>query len=154
MLATPHAVVGAALGVAVGDPVTAFLLGFASHFLGDRLPHTEPTTFYGKGPEFENQRLGWMIVDGVVMVAILAALLHAHPRGLAGFWGAAGGLGPDLLTNVPWLGDRLARYWGFRQFRTLHHWVHDNIPKSRWLLGAVTQLVALTISTAYLLTTR
>jgi len=154
MIAAPHAAIGAAIGVAVGDPVGGFVLGFVSHFLGDRTPHTESTTFYGKSPRLWKQRFRWFLVDAVATVALMGCLLWRHAHFHSAFWGMLGGLVPDLITNIPWLGDRLSPHWGFRQFRTFHHWTHCNLPKVQWKLGVMTQVIALAISVAYLLYTR
>lgn len=153
MLATPHATVGAAIGVASGDPLLGFVLGFVSHFLGDCLPHTEATTFYGKSRHYWRQRLIILAIDGTVMVAVLAPLLWNHPQRGVALWGFLGGIGPDLVTNIPFLGDRLKPYWGFRHFNAFHHWAHHNIPRDKWPLGVVTQVVVLCVTVSYLLLT-
>ena len=53
MLETPHALVGAALAVKIGNPLLSIPLAFLSHFVLDRIPHWNPhfyteTQKYGK----------------------------------------------------------------------------------------------------------
>lgn len=53
MLETPHALVGAAIAVKIGNPALAIPLAFASHFILEKIPHWNPhlnyeTEKYGK----------------------------------------------------------------------------------------------------------
>lgn len=53
VLETPHIAVGAAIGVAVANPILAIPLAFASHFILEKVPHWNPhlnteTQKYGK----------------------------------------------------------------------------------------------------------
>ena len=45
MLFTSHAIVGAAVGVAAGNPYYGFLGGIASHHVLDAIPHFDQGTF-------------------------------------------------------------------------------------------------------------
>jgi hypothetical protein len=42
MLETPHALVGAAIAVKLGNPALSIPLAFASHFILERVPHWNP----------------------------------------------------------------------------------------------------------------
>lgn len=53
MLETPHALVGAAIAVKIGNPILSIPLAFASHFVLEKVPHWNPhlnkeTEKYGK----------------------------------------------------------------------------------------------------------
>lgn len=53
MLETPHALVGAALAVKIGNPLLSIPLAFVSHFVLEKVPHWNPhlnheTEKYGK----------------------------------------------------------------------------------------------------------
>ncbi len=53
MLETPHALLGAAIAVKLGNPALSIPLAFASHFILERVPHWNPhlnaeTDKYGK----------------------------------------------------------------------------------------------------------
>ncbi|MBI3290547.1 hypothetical protein HYZ78_04080 [Candidatus Microgenomates bacterium] len=45
MVEIPHVLVGAAIAVKVGNPALALPLAFASHFVLDLLPHTNPSIY-------------------------------------------------------------------------------------------------------------
>jgi len=87
MLVTNHVLSGALIGGAVRRPVPAFLLGVASHFALDAVPH------WGK---WRNQRhfLCVAVPDGLAGLAAIGALAAVAPAGwrltvLAGMAGAA-----------------------------------------------------------------
>lgn len=42
---TTHAISGAALGMAIGNPGGAFIIGVISHLVLDYIPHTDQGTF-------------------------------------------------------------------------------------------------------------
>lgn len=63
MTATGHALVGAAIGAQIANPIVSLPLALISHFLGDKLPHWDVMTEKGKSwPRL----LGESAVDVVV----------------------------------------------------------------------------------------
>ena len=91
MLVTNHVLSGALIGGAVRRPVPAFLLGVASHFALDAVPH------WGK---WRNQRhfLRVAVPDGLAGLAAIGALAAVAPpeRRLAVLAGMAGAALPDI----------------------------------------------------------
>lgn len=98
MLITNHVLQGALLGRALGRPLPAFLLGVASHFAADALPH------WGDIDASVRDR-GFLVVavpDGLTGLLVMATLGAAAPTAarwpvLAGMLGAAL---PD--ADKPW----------------------------------------------------
>lgn len=160
MLAVPHIVFGAALGEAVSDlpgaGAVAFGIGWASHYFLDSIPHWE-RMFGPKGSEFSTETparewpkpyLVHAFVDLGLALLILAYLIWRVPHGEIFyqnpvFWGALGGLAPDLIDNVPFWNKILGRLPVIKQLRFVHRYMHiseaaqSHIPK---YMGLITQL--------------
>lgn len=87
MLVTNHVLSGAAIGAAARGPGQAFVLGVASHFALDAVPHW--------GDWRDHQHFMQVAVrDGIAGLALMGAITAAAPRGrrltvLAGMAGAA-----------------------------------------------------------------
>jgi hypothetical protein len=98
MLITNHVLSGALIGAAARRPVPAFVLGVASHFVLDTVPH------WGDWRD-ERQFLQVAVPDGLAGLATMGLCAAAAPRSawvsmLAGMAGAAL---PDL--------DKPSRLW-------------------------------------------
>lgn len=88
MVILPHATVGASLGLRAKGPVSAFLMGAASHFLLDAVPHADYPIEGKKGK---------MYLLGDAALAAGAVVLMSRKSKLAAF-GALGGIAPDLVS--------------------------------------------------------
>ena len=124
MLVTNHVLAGAALGRAVHRPVPAFLLGIASHFAMDAIPH------YGTRTDDHTEFMRLAVRDGLTGLATLAAIAVTHDRStrLAALAGAAGAALPDL--DKPYL-----ELVGRRPWPGLVNSFHDRIQSeshTRW----------------------
>jgi len=131
MVITPHALVGAALGRAAPGMGSAFLLGVASHYLLDAIPHDDYS------PEGSGGRVA-LLID-----AVLAGRLIIDGKGsLREVAGALGGITPDLIHQ---LHVRLAEGSRGRSVTALHERWHGFIhaprpPRPPW--GLLTQVAA------------
>jgi hypothetical protein len=91
MLVTNHVLSGAVIGAATRRIAPAFLLGIASHFALDAVPHwgdvDEPPTF-----------MQVAVLDGLTGLAMMGAMTALAPRGrrAAVLAGMAGAALPDL----------------------------------------------------------
>lgn len=96
MLVTNHVLSGAVIGAAVRRPVLALVLGVASHFVLDSVPH------WG---EFGNKMLRVAVPDGLAGLAAMGLMAAAAPRDrrVAVLAGMAGAAFPDL--------DKPSRLW-------------------------------------------
>lgn len=97
MMMTTHALFGAALGRLAGNRPAAFLLGVASHALGDVLPHNEFP----------------LKTDAPIAAATLALLCLRYGLTSAELAGALGGIAPDtehVPTFLGWSGEQQERF--------------------------------------------
>jgi hypothetical protein len=159
MILCTHAVVGAALASFLpSHPAAAFVVGFASHFALDAIPHWD----YPIKSRSVNPRIGApMVFDGALLrdavaigcdglVGILAALLlFASPASLwAILLGAVGAMLPDPLQFLH------ARFphEPLLSLQRFHRWAHTKRRIKDISLGVSTQaalvaiVVALTIA--------
>jgi Zn-dependent protease with chaperone function len=146
MILCTHAIAGAALASFVpSHPVTAFVAGFASHFILDAIPHWD----YPIRSRSVNPRIGApMTYDGAllrdmlsigsdgVLGIVLAVFLFASPTN---FWaillGAIGAMLPDPLQFVY---TRLP-YEPLRTLQRFHCWAHSKIQIKSPVRGAAMQ---------------
>ncbi len=130
MFMAVHAAVGAVAGNAVINPVTAFALGFFSHFFTDMVPHGDEKMYYGfKNGERVYRALLYVGLDAVATIIIVAFIFLKQdffsPVSVAA--GIAGSLLPDLVVGLAevlkpkgqrWLSRKLD---GFRRFHMSNH---------------------------------
>jgi hypothetical protein len=131
MLVTNHVLSGALIGAITRRPLPAFMLGVASHFVLDGMPH------WGKWRD-DRQFLRVAVPDGLTGLAAMAAFTAAAPPGRRAAV-AAGMLGAALPDA-----DKPAKMWfGFspwpRPVNQFHRWIQDEAPGrfSNELLSAV-----------------
>lgn len=171
MLAVPHLIFGAALGQAVselpGSGAIALGLGVLSHYFLDSIPHWERLVG-PKGSEFQTETplkewprsyLIQTVIDVVLAVLLLVYLLWRVPHGDAFwqspvFWGAIGGLLPDVIDNTPFWNRTIAQWPVFKQQRFFHRYMHiseasqEHMPR---YAGLLTQLAVFVLSAWLLL---
>jgi hypothetical protein len=146
MILTTHAVVGAAIASFVpSHPVTAFALGFASHFILDAIPHVDyPIRSRSVNPKigapmaFDRSLLQDVVTIGSdgLFGMLVSLLLFSSP---ANFWavlmGAVGAMFPDPLqfayTRFP--------YEPLRTLQRFHLWAHSTRKMDSVVLGIGTQ---------------
>jgi hypothetical protein len=100
MLVTNHVLSGALIGAAVNRPSAAFILGVASHFALDTVPH------WGAW-ESPRHFLRVAVPDGLTGLAAIAAFAVVSPpeRRLAVLAGMAGAALPDIdKPSLLWFG--------------------------------------------------
>lgn len=76
MMATSHAICGAAIAIAVKEPILALPLAFASHFICDALPHIGLDEYGGhnKKPRLFHRILA---TDSILLTLFIGFLLFA-----------------------------------------------------------------------------
>jgi len=125
MFLAVHAAVGAIAGSAVADHAAgAFILGVASHFFTDLIPHGDEAMYNGyKSGERVKRAILYVTVDAVATVALIAFFFAAndyfHPVSVA--MGIAGGLLPDILVGLAELSRPQGTRWLSRRLK----WVHQ-----------------------------
>ena len=97
MVATNHAVTGALLGLAIGNPLLAVPVAFASHFVLDAVPHYDP-------PGNESERIGakrfrvQLAADASLCFLLVVCLALTHPRHwVTAAFSAFAATSPDLF---------------------------------------------------------
>lgn len=113
MLTTPHAVVGAAIGALVVNPLLVIPAAIASHFLLDSVPHWQETL-----APYEPSKKTWIRIpiDLALAVSLVGLLAYWVPDRAGAVWlGAVMGNLPDLdviMIVMPQLKRGLLRkYW-------------------------------------------
>ena len=146
MLLTNHVLSGALIGAVVRRPVPAFVLGVASHFALDAVPHWGP--FPGR-----REFLRVAVPDGLTALAAMTALAAAAPppRRLALTAAMFGAALPDADKPVQLLFGRSPWPAAVGRF---HGRIQDEDPARFPFEAAVAGLLAATAATAVAATRR
>jgi len=135
----------------------AFGMGWISHYFLDSLPHWERLYKPQEDIDWNTQEptRSWprhifvqAIIDVLLSTLFIAYLVWRVPHGdhfwqNPVFWGAFGGVFPDLLDNVPFWNGLIGRWPFFKQERFVHQYLHvseaaqEHLPK---YLGLLTQV--------------
>ncbi len=131
MFVTTHAALGALVAEAFpGHPVLAFVLGMASHFITDIVPHGDTGLYKGYVAGSKVKRaVAYVVIDSVVAILFVLFLFNTHlfENRLSISLGIAGGVLPDLLVAV----YELFRVRGLKWFHRVHFFFH-NMVSGRW----------------------
>ncbi|MBU6141502.1 hypothetical protein KGO95_00080 [Patescibacteria group bacterium] len=156
MILATHAIIGGAIGKFFpNDPILAFTLGFASHFVADAIPHWHYPLFSAKidrNDPMKNDMLinKWFIVDlfniGVdCLLGIIVAVVFLHPQAaidsslISILAGALGAVVPDALQFVFWkLPDRV-----LRALQRFHLWIHSKTDIDAYHLSGIAMQAAI-----------
>jgi xanthine/uracil permease len=125
MFITTHAALGAlAAEVFPTHPALAFVLGMATHFLADIIPHGDGGLYKGYISGSKVKRaVAYVVIDGVVAIFFILFLFNTQvfENRLAISMGIAGGVLPDLLVGV----YEVTRVTGLRWFHRVHFFFHN-----------------------------
>lgn len=150
MFLTVHSATGALIGDSIGNPFFAFLLGMASHFLLDRIPHFDPSGY----EDFETKpirltRAGKKYVTivfidtffvGIFLLILFKKQQHPYPA----MFGALGTVAPDYLMGLA----KLTKNKWLLIYDSFHRRIHfdpKKIPVT-FISGNLTQVVTLCIA--------
>ena len=168
MLLTSHALVGAAISVATGDPYAGFAGGVLSHHLLDMVPHFDQGTFRlersrapyltinNKYTRFPFNKRDWLILfadfaTAGILLSIIFKLLPPNLWPLI-FFGALGGIVPDTVGSSPLWSEQLeSKFKSARIYKTFHTFFHFTVSPSLIWLGMATQFIVVGLSLVYLL---
>ena len=152
MTLTTHTFIGAVLAKLTGNPLLAFALSFATHYLVDIVPH-------GDNRLSENFRIkkkkrkeiaAFLTIDACVAIFFILFLIHTRDiESLRTFsWGIAGAILPDLLVGLYDLTRSRFLRWNYR----LHFFFHDLLTHRRGDVPLYYSLLAQMVLIAYLQT--
>jgi len=127
MFITTHAVLGALIAQHVPtSPFTAFVLGMASHFLSDIIPHGDTKMYknYLSGKQVKSS-IAYVVIDGIVTTLFVLFLFNIGigDAKLAVTMGIVGGILPDLLVGL----YEVFRMKGLGWFHRLHFFFHNMV---------------------------
>lgn len=145
MVLLPHALVGAAIGAAVKNPVLSLLVGIVSHHVLDAFPHLDYGSrvirksgprYLGRKPEFSPDsprkfdETFWKIlfVDFTIAWSVFLWIFYRLPQNLwvSVFCGAFGSLLPDVISFYPPLVRKFTKKFrwaaGISQIHNFFHW--------------------------------
>ena len=145
MILSTHAVVGAALASLMpSHPVAAFVVGFASHFAIDSIPHWDyPLRSISLGPGARNnvrmsaariRDLAVIGFDGLAGLVLATVIFGTEANLVAVLAGAIGGMLPDPLKFA----CTLYPCEPLVTIDRFHTWIHSN-RKLDWPLGVSSQ---------------
>lgn len=131
MFVTTHALVGALIAEQIPThPIVAFLLGLASHFLLDIIPHGDSRLYKGYISGAKARRaVAYVLIDALVALFFVLFLFNTkfvdHRTAITA--GIVGGVLPDFLVGV----YEVLRTPGLRWFHRVHFFFHNMISGTR-----------------------
>ena len=146
MILSTHAIVGGAIASLMpGHPALAFVVGVASHFAIDAIPHVDYPlhSITVRRSAASALTLNWLLVQDLSLITLDACVglaivlcLYASPGAIiAVLAGALGAMLPDPLQVLQKLYPREP----LRSLQRFHGWMHTKRRLS-WPLGVISQL--------------
>jgi hypothetical protein len=131
MFLVVHGSVGALLGIAAPHPLAAFVLGVASHYVLDVVPHGDDALFIDHDPQTRTRKLMLAgLIDAALLGAVGAVLMMSGALSLT--WsilaGVVGGVLPDALQAVTILRPNFP---GMQTLQRMHDYFHSNLIRAR-----------------------
>jgi hypothetical protein len=114
MLFAAHSIIGGVVGSELENPFLAFLAGFVLHFLLDTIPHYDTTD----GGKFTRRQIVLILVDAIVGLSII--FFYIKPAALSFWYGALGGITPDLLDLTPFWSKAFRKTFFGKNFHRFH----------------------------------
>jgi hypothetical protein len=148
MLLATHALAGAILGTLINNPLIAFLIGIASHFILDAIPHIDFPD-YKKGSDFPYKynkqkiswpQFNWVAINTLLTILTIAYLLIFYEKSPAYLWGIFGAILPDILEDFPYLKYKYKTITPFKQIHIFHGKIQSIKPPKSW--GIFIQYIA------------
>jgi hypothetical protein len=125
MTVTTHTVIGAGIGMTMGNPILGFFLGFVSHLLVDMIPHgdhnlAEQYKVYKKKKKIA---LAYVGLDASIALFALLILFNVidYQNKVAFSAAIAGSILPDILIGL----YEITKTKYLRWFNSLHFFFHD-----------------------------
>lgn len=126
MTAPNHALTGALIGMAVGNPVLAVALAFLSHFVCDAIPHYDPPGDAAHRISSKRLIIEQILIGGAICFFLVVCLALAQP----GHWLLAAicafaATSPDFFWIPRWLHVRKTHHDLSRMnpFLRFHAWI-------------------------------
>lgn len=142
MIITAHVIAGGVLGEEINSPVLAFLAGIILHFILDMVPHFDNVLEKGK---WTWKQAIFTTFDLILTIALLVYLKPELSFFNPFWWGALGGIFPDLLDNVPFWNKYFRASKIGESVHKFHDKIHHLILKDQpgVIIGLTTQIITL-----------
>ncbi len=153
MTLTAHIAIGSAVGLATGNPVAAFFAGWVSHHIADGIAHSDAGSVGAKIDNIlsDKKNLRMVFLDILIAIIVFGIFVMGSDRNILVFWGALGGMFPDLVDNSPFWSLTTRKYFPFNILHLVHETIHCTVKQKKYFwLGILTQILAVTISFCYL----
>ncbi len=147
MMATPHMMVGAAIGRVLRRPWAAYPAAFASHFLLDTVPHIDSHALFGVahgGPTPLEASAG--VSDFLIGALAVGLVAMKQPARRVMLGSALFAILIDLVEYVPPLGPWFQSWGGSAWLVAFHHRIQHNLTPAQWPVGAGTQVAVLALA--------
>ena len=147
MLATPHAIAGAAIGKGLRRPWLALPAALASHFLLDWTPHLDTHALFGAatGGPTRAESLGALADTIVATALVLWAIRRQRLRRLM-LASAFCAVAIDLIDNVPPWSAWFRAWPGTAWISAFHHGTQHNVTPAQWPLGFGVQILVVGVA--------
>jgi hypothetical protein len=153
MTLTAHTSIGCAIGLALGNPVAGFFVGWASHHILDSIPHSDLGSVGAniKNVLEDDKQMLWIYADIIAAAIIFFAFLFNSSLKTAILWGTIGAILPDFVDNSPFWSAYTRKVFPTNLLHKLHEKLHFTIHLKKYFVwGLVTQAVVIVASLAYL----
>lgn len=143
MLSISHVTTGAYIAAKVSNPIIAFPLILASHYLEDWIPHWDVGTGLSKGTRKRKDAFVWGVADLLIAFAIVFLFWQILSNKLE-WWVFLGG----IIGIVPDLLEAPRNFLGYepswlKPFNNFHHNFHHSIPDR--FAGLLPQVILLLV---------
>jgi len=145
MIISTHIISGGFAGEMLQNPILAFLVGIISHFILDAVPHTD--NFMDGKCRWNCKQTIFTSVDIFLTIGLLVFLHPALTIHNSFWWGALGGLLPDLIDNVPILRGYLLKYKIVQKYHAFHEATHL-LREPNIILGMLSQVMMIVVFVA------
>lgn len=149
MLFTTHILAGAALGATTDSPGIAFGIGLVSHHLLDWIPHFDTGSLFNGKKRPKNltpQEFFIASLDVMMGLGFLAIIWLTTNQPITIFWGAIGGVIPDLADNIPVVKDKFRQTTFGSWFHAFHVKFHKTLPIAKIIGGLAIQFLIIILS--------
>lgn len=144
-----HAAVGALVGSYSGNPILGLIFGIISHHLGDFIPHTDGGSLNVNVENFAKDKRIILIVsfDLLLLLLIVCFLLLKTEISSQMFFGALGGMIPDLVDNMPFWSPVVRKTALGKFYHRVHEILHYTIENKEVMwTGVLNQIILIAIS--------
>ena len=147
MLATPHILTGAVIGILLSSIPAIIVVAFLSHFVLDAIPHTEVSTFRPieerdiDDPRIDKLTYNIAFVDIAIGMSFIVILFSNRQDIFLPLIGIGAAILLDVINHVPLWKKYTRTLPIFKQIYQIHRGIHYQLPTKFWPVGVITQII-------------